>query len=367
MSLLHQIALTFIKGVGPVTARQLLDHYGSAEAIFAAEGGSLRQLPGLRLPGAIAVHFAAALQEAEKQLELLKGSDTRLLFFSDENYPKRLRECSDAPVVLYYKGNANLNHKRIISIVGTRKATPYGRMLCRQLAEHLEPYDVVIVSGLAYGIDITAHKESLNHHIPTIGVLGHGFDRLYPPVHKTTALEMISCGGLLTEFPVNSVLDQSNFPKRNRIIAGISDATIVVEAALKGGALITADLAGSYFKDVFAFPGRSTDEFSQGCNYLIKANKAALISDPIDLIDHLGWERAKVKEENSSAGLFKTAQLCAEELKVVHLLEDMSMGVDEIAFKSGIVQSQLAIVLLNLEMKGFLMSLPGKIYKLLKT
>jgi DNA processing protein len=264
-------------------------------------------------------------------------------------------------VLLYYKGTANLNHSRIISVVGTRKATEYGRQLCKQLAVTLADYDVVIVSGLAYGIDIAAHKESLYQDIPTIGLLAHGLDRVYPPLHQPIAQKMMLNGGLLTEFPLHTNPDKENFPKRNRIIAGLADAIIVVEATAKGGALITADIANSYHRDVYAFPGRTTDVSSEGCNFLIKTNRAALINHAKDLAYYLGWDEIKTKKTEQTQLLIG---LSKEEQKVVDLLQVSDLRIDELSIRSEIPQSKLAMHLLNLEMQGILISLPGKTYKL---
>ncbi|TKC06354.1 DNA-processing protein DprA [Pedobacter frigoris] len=361
MSLIHNIALTFIPEVGHVTAKNLLGHFGSAEAIFKAKRHELLQVSGIGPQTAGHILNNNALQEAEKQLRFVEQHQVKVLFFTDDDYPKRLRNCFDAPILLYYKGTVDLNHPRIISVVGTRRATEYGRQLCRQLAEALASYNVIIVSGLAFGIDIAAHKESLANDIPTIGVLAHGLDRIYPPLHQPVAQKMALNGGLLTEFPLKTIPDKENFPQRNRIIAGISDATILVEATAKGGALITADIANSYNRDVYAFPGRATDVSSEGCNFLIKTNRAALINHTKDLIYQLGWEEMtpkKIQQIQLPLGLSE------EELRVVELLKISSARIDELSIQSNIPQSKLAMYLLNLEMQGILVALPGKVYRL---
>jgi DNA processing protein len=362
MSLIHKIALTFVKGVGHVTAKNLLGHFGSAEAIFKASKNQLMQVPGIGESTAAQLRSKEPFSQAEEQLKFLEKHRIEVLFFLDDNFPRRLRDCFDAPILLYYKGSADLNHPRIVSIVGTRKATPYGKMLCRQLAEVLKPYQVLIISGLAYGIDVAAHHESLNQQIPTIGVLGHGLDRLYPHLHKRIAQEMVRCGGLLTEFPLNTIPDKENFPKRNRIIAGLADVTIVVEATAKGGALITAELANSYNRDVFAFPGRTLDECSQGCNFLIKTNRAGLLNHAKDLIYYMGWDDAP--DGPLAQQLILPVGLSAEELTIIEVLQTAPALIDEIALKTGLLQSKLAIHLLNLEMQGLLTTLPGKVYRL---
>jgi len=362
MTLISKIALTLIKGVGHVTAKNLLATFGEADSIFKASKDALMQVPGVGAGIAAQILETDALEEASRQLRFLEKHKIETLFFKDDNYPRRLRECPDAPIILYYKGTADLNHARVVSIVGTRRATEYGKMLCRQLAETLRSYNVLVVSGLAYGIDIAAHKESLANEIPTIGVLGHGLDRIYPSMHKTIAQGMLRNGGLLTEFPLNTLPDRENFPKRNRIIAGIADVTIVVEATSKGGALITADIAGSYNRDVFAFPGRTTDEYSQGCNFLIKTNRAGLLNHARDLVYYLGWDDPHRKSAERQLKL--PVGLSLEELSIVQVLRDAPAMVDEIAIKTTLQQSKLAIHLLSLEMQGVLTSLPGNVYRL---
>ncbi len=361
MSLIHKVALTFIDGVGPVHARNLLSHFGSAEAVFKAKKSDLLAINGIGEATASQILGSNALKKAEAELKFVKKHRIDVLFFDEDTYPRRLKECYDAPLVLYYRGTADLNHPRIISVVGTRKATDYGRRLCQQLAETLKPYDVLIVSGLAFGIDIAAHKESLQVDIPTVGILGHGLDRIYPQLHKAIAQKMVRNGGLLTEFPSDTNADKENFPKRNRIIAGLTDATVLVEATAKGGALITADLANSYHRDVYAFPGRTTDECSQGCNFLIKTNRAGLINHARDLVYYLGWEEIKTK---TTVQVAMPLGLTREELQVVALLQMAPAQIDEIAAGTHITQSKLAIHLLSLEMQGILTSLPGNVYKL---
>jgi DNA processing protein len=362
MGLIYKIALTLVKSVGHITAKNLLAHFGDAESVFKASKADLMQVAGVGLATATQLLETEALRDAGNQLKFLEKHKIQVLFFTDDNYPRRLRDCPDAPVLLYYKGTADLNHPRIVSIVGTRRATEYGKMLCRQLAETLRPYNVLIVSGLAYGIDVAAHKESLANEIQTIGVLGHGLDRIYPHLHKGIAHKMLQQGGLLTEFPLDTVPDKENFPKRNRIIAGISDVTVVVEATSKGGALITADIAGSYNRDVFAFPGRTTDEYSQGCNFLIKTNRAGLLNHARDLVYYLGWDDAPIKPLSNQLKL--PVGLSPEELSIVQVLQQAPAMVDEIAMKTTLQQSKLAIHLLSLEIQGVLTSLPGNVYRL---
>lgn len=362
MSLIHKIALTMIKNVGHITAKNLLTHFLDPEAIFGASKEELMEVPGVGSQTAALILGKEAMIKAKIQLEFIKKYQVQALFLTDDNYPFRLKNCADAPVLLYYRGNADLNHPRIISVVGTRNATAYGRLICKQLAETLAGYEVLIVSGLAYGIDVAAHQESLQNGIPTVGVLAHGLDRMYPQTHSHIARKMVLNGGLLTEFPSLTNPDKENFPKRNRIIAGISDATIVVEAASKGGALITADIANSYHRDVFAFPGRINDLSSEGCNFLIKTNRAGLISHARDLAYYLGWELCK--EEAATASSNFPVELTVEEQQILQVLRDSAIAIDELALRLDIPKGKLALYLLNLEMQGILTSLPGKLYQL---
>lgn len=362
MGTIQKIALTMIKNVGDVTAKALLDHFGSPERIFQASKRELMEVTGVGPLTAREILSKASFRIAEQQLAFISKNGVKVLFYTDDGYPQRLKNCADAPILLYYKGNADLNKPRMISIVGTRNATEYGRQICKQLAIALSPYDVTIVSGMAYGIDIAAHKESLNAHVPTIGVLAHGLDRIYPSGHFGVAQKMIADGGLITEFPLFTSPEKENFPKRNRIIAGMTDATIVVEAAAKGGALITADIANSYSRDVYAFPGRTTDPSSAGCNLLIKTNQAGLISCAEDLIYNLGWEPSAaavvVKEKQAQLPL----DLLPEEQSLLDCLANGPLDIDQIALKIAMPQSKIVLHLLNLEINGLITALPGKNY-----
>ncbi|PWS28541.1 DNA-protecting protein DprA [Pedobacter yonginense] len=363
MSTLHKIALTFIKSIGPITAKNLLAYCGSAENVFSASKKQLLQIPGIGEKTVETILNTNALSRAQEEYDFITKHNIEVLFFSDDNYPKRLKNCFDSPILLYYKGNANLNQTRILSVVGTRNATEYGRNLCKQLIEVLAPYDVLVVSGLAYGIDVATHKECIGNEVATVGVLGHGLDRLYPQLHKSVSQKMVQNGGLLTEFPTGTNPDRQNFPQRNRIIAGIADATIVVEASIKGGALITAEIANSYNKDVYAFPGRTNDLYSEGCNFLIKTNRAGLINNAKDLIYYLGWDD-EVKQQKKQAQTALHIGLTTNEQNVVHALKDGQLAIDELSIALNIQQSKLAIVILTLEMQGIVVSLPGKVYKL---
>ena len=365
MSKIHQIALTKIKGMGPKTARVLLDHYGSVENIFQAPEHELRslQIGKRRIENLFSKDH---LQEAEQETTFMEKHGIRPLWFTDPDYPQRLLTCEDAPLLLYYKGAANLNPLRCVSIVGSRNATAYGKRICEELIAGLQEYEVQIVSGLAYGIDVQAHRLALKQHIPTIGVLGHGLDRIYPAVHREVASAMLQQGGLLTEYPSETDTHPGNFPARNRIIAGLADVTIVVEAAQKGGALITAEIANSYNRDVCAFPGGIDQGYSAGCNYLIKTHRAHLIRHAEDLIYLMGWEKPKVQRQSKQLSLLAEG-LSKDEQRVYSFLQDREQAsMDEIARHLDWPTSKLAMILLEMELNNQLLSLPGKAYRIIQ-
>ena len=363
MSQLHQVALTFIKSIGPGLGRTLLSYFGSAEAVFNAPPAKLIKVPGISQKRVDVMDFTIALKRAEEELKYVEKNNIDILFYTDARYPKRLKTCDDAPVLLYSKGAADLNMPKVISIVGTRNATEYGKQLCHQLAEELQQYNVLIVSGLALGIDVAAHRESLKFNIPTVGVLGHGFDTMYPAQNRSVAERMLQNGGLLTEYPSGTIAAREHFPARNRIVAGLADATIVVEASIKGGALITAEIANSYNRDVFAFPGRINDEFSEGCNFLVRNNKASLLTCMADLAYMMGWEK-KDEAQTITEQLTLPIDLSAHEQQIFEAIRQnkVPLAIDELTIKTRMPASQLAVNLLNMEMQGFIRSLPGKTY-----
>lgn len=366
MDILDKIALTKIKGIGPKLSRNLLNHCDSVDVIFNSSKKELLSIPGIGPSAVESILSKSYLKEAEAELEFIQKHHIEVLWIEDDKYPRRLHNCEDAPILLYYKGNADLNPFRTVSIVGTRNATPYGKRICEQLIDGLSALDVQVVSGLAYGIDVMAHRHSVKQQIPTIGVLGHGLDRIYPAVHREIASKMLAHGGLLTEFPSGTNPDRPNFPMRNRIIAGLSDVTIVVEAAMKGGALITAEIANSYNRDVCAFPGSIEQEYSAGCNYLIKTNRAHLIRNIDDLCYLMDWESIPSKTEKQL--VIAPSDLSRDEQKVHKFLADQELEqstIDQIANHCDWPQSKLAIILLEMEIKGLLLSLPGKIFKLI--
>lgn len=361
--LLYQIALTLIPNIGDVNAKALVSHFGSAEAIFRAPKKDLISIEGMGVIRAESIKGFKDFSRAEEEIEFIKKYNIQPLFLTDNDYPKRLLNCYDSPPLLYYKGNANLNSSKIIAIVGTRNHNDYGKSICEKLIEELAHEDILIVSGLAFGIDSIAHKMSVKNNLKTVGVLAHGLDRVYPAQNASLAKQMITCGGLLTEFKSNTIPDKQNFPGRNRIVAGISDAVIVIESGIKGGSLITAELANGYNKDVFAFPGRINDSKSEGCNYLIKNNKAALITSANDVLENMGWIQNKKPTVKKQRELF--IELTPDEKIITDILTiQEQIHIDELYFKSKLSSSAVAQALLMLEMQGVVSSLPGKIYKI---
>jgi DNA processing protein len=363
MSQLHQIALTFLNKIGAGSAKVMLSYMGSAEAIFEASPAKLLTIPGIGDKRAKDLNLDEALQRAADELKFIEKNNIEVLFYTDANYPKRLKNCVDAPILLYSKGNADLNARKIVSIVGTRNATDYGRQLCEELIKEIQQYDVLVASGLAHGIDVIAHKECIKNNVATVGVFGHGLDRIYPVANRSTADKMLENGGWLTEYPSGTVPGRENFPERNRIVAGMADATIVIEASIKGGALITAEIANSYNRDVFAFPGRLGDTFSEGCNFLIRNNKAALLTCVADLAYSMGWEKpddAKPVEQ-----FMLPIDLTGDERTIYNVIQQHNapLAIDDLTLKTNMPMSQLAMNLLNMEMQGFIRSLPGKMYR----
>ncbi|WP_080905630.1 DNA-processing protein DprA [Parabacteroides sp. Marseille-P3160] len=364
---IYQIGLTMINGVGDILARHLLQYFGDAEAVFTEKKQLLEKVPGIGESTAAAIRQPGLLARAEKELAFVEANHISTFFLTDEAYPTRLRECPDAPVLFYFKGNANLQARHILSIVGTRSITPYGKELTDVLIRDLAAVfpDLLIVSGLAYGVDVQAHRRALANQLPTVGVLAHGLDRIYPPVHRSTAVEMLKQGGLLTDFPSGTNPDKPNFLKRNRLIAGLADATVVVESAERGGSLVTADLALSYGREVYTFPGRTGDIRSKGCNELIRRNKAGLITSAANLIESLNWALPKkTPPSNEEPQLpFNNAEETHPVLKLFH--EKKEVQIDLLAVELGLPVQQLSSILFELEMDGKIKSLPGGIYRII--
>lgn len=364
-TLLYQIAITLLPGVGDINARKLISFTGSPEAVFVEKRSHLLRIPGM---GEATVNLILSnrkvLERAAREIEFIRKFKINTLFYTDPGYPERLKQCTDSPVLVYTLGNADLNKAKIVSIVGTRRATEYGKEICRKLVAGLVEHDVLVVSGLAYGIDTCAHKAALDEGLQTTGVLAHGLDRVYPPLNKALAQRMIGQGGLITEFISETNPDRENFPKRNRVIAGLADATVVIEAGSKGGALITADISNSYNRDVFAVPGRIGDPVSEGCNNLIKTNRAALLQSAADICYIMGWDKKKVNNVPVQRSLFINLEP-DQETAIAILKEYGDCSLDKICLTSGLQTSKVASALLSLEFEGIVRCLPGKIYRLI--
>ena len=359
----HKIALGLIPRIGDVNARKLVAHFGSVEAVFMESYRNMIKIPGIGPGLAQYICNRSYLDAAGKEAEYIEKNNIRTYFYLDNDYPFRLKQCDDSPVVFYFRGNCSLDSPKMLSIVGTRNATGRGKELCNDIIGELgrDHPDLVIVSGLAYGIDIAAHKAALAHNLATIGVLGHGFRTMYPSVHTSTANAMIKNGGLLSDFLSDALPERNNFLKRNRIIAGLSDATLVIESGIKGGALITADIAGSYNRDVFAVPGRPDDQFSAGCNDLIRNNKASLVECAGDIEFALNWKTEKSKLPVQTM-LF--SELNEKEKAVFELIsKEGELPIDIICRSMGMPVYKLSSLLLQMEFKGVLKCYPGNIYR----
>lgn len=360
--LLSQLALTFVDGVGPKTIRALISRFGTASEVLQAPLKALKSIPGMGEQRARALKDASVMKHAETELAFIRKHHIEAHFFTDAGYPHRLKQCDDAPSMLFYRGSAPLEVQKVLAIVGTRKNTDYGLRVTEALIEGLKDQTgLCIVSGLAFGIDAIAHRKSLQCGIPTIGVVGHGLDRIYPNAHKALAREMVANGGILTEFPSGTKPDKTNFPLRNRVVAGMSDVTVLVESDVKGGAMITAYMARYYNREVAAFPGRTIDQRSGGPNKLIRDNIAALITDVSDLLNLMDWQGQKPSEKQQTM-LFE--KLSPEEEQILNVLGTVDrLHVDELLHRSGMPMSQLASQLLQMEMRGLVRALPGKMFQ----
>ncbi len=361
--LLYQIALTLIPNIGCVHAKALIETFGKAENIFKARKKELSAIENIGLIKATSIKAFDNFKAAEDEIKFIEKYKIQPLFITDKNYPQRLLNCYDSPTLLYYRGNADLNVSKIISIIGTRSNTDYGKQVTEKLIVELKNLNVLIVSGLAFGIDAIAHKATLQNQLQTVAVLAHGLHTIYPHQHKTLAKDILQHGGLLTEFRNGDKPDKHNFPKRNRIVAGMADATIVIETAVKGGSMITAELANNYNRDVFALPGRTTDSKSAGCNYLIQNNKAILFTDANELIESLGWQSKKINRKQQKE-LF--IDLSDDEKIIINILKEKdTTHIDEINIRSNLSSSSIAAAILNLELQNVIAGLPGKVYKIL--
>ena len=362
----YQIGLTLIKGIGNVLAKNLVAYVGSAEGVFSERQKTLSKIPGIGEMLSREIVKQNVLERAEEEVLFIEKNKIQCSFFTDRDYPYRLKECADSPVLLFSRGNGMLNTGKFVGIVGTRNATEQGKENCKNLIADLaglQP-NINIVSGLAYGIDICAHKATLELGLPTIGVLGHGLDRIYPSIHRSVAVKILENGLLLTEYLSNTTPDKPNFVQRNRIIAGLCDAVVVVESGSKGGSLITAVMANDYNRDVFAFPGRVTDELSIGCNMLIKNNQAALIESGKDMMRFMSWETGEKKaDQPTQTALF--VDMTEEEIELLSVLRRFPDGIQVNEFIVILKKpfNKISALLLNMEFSGWVKCLPGGVYK----
>lgn len=364
--LFYRIALTQIPEVGNIISKNLIAYCGSAEAVFLSSKSKLKKIPQIGEFRAEKIFNSLqnkeTLEVAETEMGFIEKHKIQALFFTDKQYPKRLQHCEDAPTMVYYKGNANLNTEKTIAVVGTRNATEYGKEVTKKIIEELTNAGILVLSGLAYGIDSIAHQAAVENNIATIGILAHGLNKIYPEKNKNLAKQMVLNGGLLTEYTTQCNFHPGNFPERNRIVAGMSDAVLVIESDVKGGAVITANIASSYNRDVFAVPGKVSDKYSRGCNFLIKTYKAILIENANDLLYAMNWEVKENKPQNKPKQLHLV--ISGNEKIVYDLLLLGEKTVDILLAESNLKAGELSATLLEMEMNGWLISLPGKRYKL---
>ena len=358
----YRIALGEAENVGKITAKKLISHFGSAHEVFRLSGRELMQVGGMAHYRAKAIAGFSNWSKVERELDYAEKNGIQVISYTDSLYPNRLKHCEDGPLVIFVKGTANLCANRMMSIVGTRRLTEYGKSMTRNLVESLAPYGVTVVSGLAYGVDGEAHRACVDFGIPTIAVLGHGLNKIYPPAHTRLANEMVENGGaLISEFSIESKPDRENFPQRNRIVAGMCDATLVVESAARGGSIITAELANDYHRDVFAIPGRVGDLRSEGCNKLIKGHRAALFESVKDLEYVMGWNLPE-KSKPIQKKIF--VDLSPEEEAVLSFLKEKGrVQIDELSLALKSPMSMMMVHLLNLELNGLVKNFPGKFYE----
>ena len=362
--LIYTLALQHVPKIGATTAKKLINHCGSAEAVLKEKKSNLLKIDGIGTITIDGLFDAVHIKEAEYELKFIKDNNIETHYFNSDSYPERLKHCIDGPIILFQSGNINLKEKYIISIVGTRKITTNGIVFCEKLVETLSPYNPIIVSGFAYGTDITAQKAAVKHNLQTIACLAHGLNQIYPKVHKKYVADIERHGGFYTDFWSTDNFDRNNFLKRNRIIAGLSEATIVIESAEKGGSLVTADIANSYNRDVFAVPGRTTDSQSVGCNNLIKQQRAHLLSDPLDVPYLLNWQLDTNEKPTVQKQLF--VELDDNEKIIYNYLKHKDKELlDVIAVDCDIPSYKIAGLLLNMELKGVIRPLPGKLFEVI--
>lgn len=360
-TLLHTIALTLVPDIGSVLAQNLIAYCGSAEEVFKCSKKKLLTIPQIGEERANSILSADVMRDAEAELKFIQDYKIQPLIYTDAAYPQRLRDCNDLPIILYYRGTADLNASKVVSVVGTRHITDYGKEFTKRFIEELGDQNILVVSGLAYGIDVAAHQAALDHKMNTVGVLAHGLNTIYPAQHKNVARRMTEQGGLLTEYTSSHEMSPGNFPARNRIVAGMADATVVIESAAKGGALITAGIANTYNKEVFAIPGRVGDKYSAGCNFLIRTFKATMIESAAQFLDAMNWQsNATPKKRKAQLSL----HLSPQEQKIYQLLSQEELEIDRLVLLSEMSGGEIAAILLEMEMNGMVLSLPGKRYKL---
>lgn len=360
----YVLALQHVSKIGDITAKKLIAHCGSAEAVLTEKRQNLLKIDGI---GSIMINELSGkqhLEAASEELKYISDNHIEYLYFLDNDYPEKLKHCIDSPILLFTKGTINLQQQHIISVVGARKITSHGTTFCEKLIETLAPFNPIIVSGFAYGTDITAQKAAMKNNLQTIGCLAHGLNQVYPKVHKKYVAAVEKHGGFMTDFWSSDAFDRNNFLKRNRIIAGLSEATIVIESAEKGGSLVTADIANSYNRDVFAVPGRATDSQSVGCNNLIKYQKAHVLSNPLDIPYMLNWQ---LEENNKPAVQKKLFVELDEQEKIIYTYLNKSdkQLLDVIALQCNMPTFKVAGLLLNMELKGVIRPLPGKLFEVI--
>ena len=357
----YVLALQRAPNLGDMSAKKLIARLGSAEAIFKEKRQSLLKIEGIGELKLQALFDPANFEAAEKEIEFIKNEHLETHYFLDENYPEKLKHCHDSPIILFSRGNIQLNNRRIVSVVGTRKITSAGKTFVTQFIEELSPLNPIIVSGFAYGVDIAAHRAAIDCNLQTIGCLAHGLDQIYPKLHAKYVDDVLKNGGFFSDFWSSDKFDRNNFLKRNRIIAGLSEATVVIESAEKGGSLVTADIANSYNREVFAVPGRPGDKYSKGCNELIKLNKAHLLGSAADLVYMLDW---KLNEDVKPVQQQLFVELDEEEQQIYDLLKEKGKSqLDAIALYCDFPTFKTASILLNMELKGAIRPLPGKLFE----
>lgn len=359
----YQLALSQVDGIGAKTLKKLVSHFGSAREVFDRSATELMEVSGMIAGRAGAITTFSAFDRIDEEMRFAEKNAIQVLSHTDPRYPNRLKHCEDGPSVIFVKGDADLSADRMLSIVGTRRVTAYGKAMTRSIVEAVAPHGVTVVSGLAYGVDIEAHRACLDLGVPTIAVLGHGLHEVYPLSHTRYAEEIAESGALISEFMAGTRPDRENFPQRNRVVAGMCDATVVVESGKTGGSIITADLAVSYNRDVFAVPGRLDDPHSEGCNRLIKTKKATLLESPADILNQMGWmPAANAGKRAVQRKIFVDLSPIEEKLLAV-LRENTRLQIDELGLRMEMPTSQILVHLLNLELNGLVRSLPGKVYE----